>query len=210
MTKTRIIRLLNKPDNKKCTLFSLKKKYANILCWKSFYFYFVFFFFNNSFLFVQRFYPQINFSLVIWKIISILVFKKLFMVFNMYRCFQMLIHLFTVTLVKVDITVHLYFTDEKLRHGQLNAMDQYFRELKFLLCSLDQRPALCLYPPFQPPLLAYHLLIPSLLTDLHPESLQISETYLSIIQQRTLKTKGEKINYTIMMFFNFNRLKCLL
>lgn len=44
MTKTRIIRLLNKPDNKKCTLFSLKKKYANILCWKSFYFYFVFFF----------------------------------------------------------------------------------------------------------------------------------------------------------------------
>lgn len=66
MTKTRIIRLLNKPDNKKCTLFSLKKKYANILCWKSFYFYFVFFF-NNSFLFVQRFYPQINFSLVIWK-----------------------------------------------------------------------------------------------------------------------------------------------
>ena len=49
------------------------------------------------------------------KAISILVFKKLFIAFNMYRCFQMLIHLFTVTLVKVDITVHLYFTDEKLK-----------------------------------------------------------------------------------------------
>lgn len=128
------------------------------------------------------------------KAISILVFKKLFIVFNMYRCFQMLIHLFTVTLVKVDITVHLYFTDEKLRHGQLNAMDQYFRELKFLLCSLDQRPALCLYPPFQPPLpsLAYHLLIPSLLTDLHPESLLNIWNLPEHNPTKDIKTKGEK------------------
>lgn len=94
------------------------------------------------------------------------------MVFNMYRCFQMLIHfILQYALVKVDITVHLYFTDEKLRHGQLNAMDQYFRELKFLLCSLDQ-DLLCVFthPSTSPPLSCLPLAYPSLLTD-HPESL---------------------------------------
>ena len=82
----------------------------------------------------------------------------------MYRCFQMLIHLFTVTLVKVDITVHLYFTDEKLKARTIKCHGSIF--LRAEIPALQPRSETCSVSlptlPTSPPLpsLAYHWVSP--------------------------------------------------